>query len=286
MSQQLASDVIVPPAEKTKHWWQTARAIRVLLLLLVAAAGGGWIWWNNYFPYVSTDDARVAMNVVRLAPSGSDGRIIKVNVQEGSHVEAGQVLLELDHRAPEIQLQRAQSQVEFTEKELRRVRELVARNGTTTRQLDSAKANYEAARADLAQAQLALENTTLKSPIKGVVIQQLAEVGNILARGQTATTIVDADNAWIAANIQETNIGLVKPGQPVDIHIDEGADYHGKVSDIRTATASEFALIPSDNASGNFTKLVQRIPIKIALDAEQAAHLRIGQSAEIKIRVR
>lgn len=285
MSEHGGSEQEQQSPEKKPHWWQTPRAKRVLTVVAILALAGTVLWWVKYYPYVSTDDARVAMTTIRLAPSGAGGRIIEVNGTEGTQVAKGDVIVELDHRGPQAQLDQARARAEFTEKELHRVQQLVARHTATAQALDTATANYEAARAGLKQAELAVENTYLKSPIKGVVIQQLAEVGNILGPGQTSTTIVDAEHAWISANIEETSVKLVKIGQPVSIHIDEGGDYTGKVSEVRTATASTFALIPSDNASGNFTKLVQRIPVKITLDPGQDANLRIGESAEIKIQV-
>ena len=96
----------------------------------------------------------------------------------------------------------------------------------------------------------------------------------------------DIDHAWIAANIEETSVADVRVGQPVTVHIDEGGTLSGRVSEVRSATASQFALIQSENPSGNFTKLVQRIPIKVALDPHPDHPLRSGQSVEIKIRVR
>jgi len=270
---------------KPKHWWQSRRSQRVLAVTAIVAVLGTAVWRFKYYPYVSTEDARVAMTVIRLAPAGAGGQIIKVNGIEGAKVAQGDVVVELDHRGPQAQLERAKSRAEFTEKELHRVQQLVSRNGATRQSQDTAAANYDAARAELKQAELALENTYLKSPINGTVIQQLAEVGNILGPGQTATTVVDAEHAWVSANVEETSIKLVKIGQPVSIQIDEGGNYTGTVSEIRIATASTFALIPSENAAGNFTKLVQRIPVKIALDPGQNAPLRIGESAEIRIRV-
>jgi membrane fusion protein (multidrug efflux system) len=126
----------------------------------------------------------------------------------------------------------------------------------------------------------------LKSPVDGVVVQKVAEVGNILEPNQTALTVADIDHAWISANIEETAVAAVKIGQPVTVHIDEGGELTGKVSEVRAATASQFALIQSENPSGNFTKLVQRIPIKVELDAHPSQSLRSGQSVELRIRVR
>jgi len=273
------------PPVKPKHWWQGTRAKRVLGIVLVVALLGGVLWRVKYYPYVSTNDARVAMDVIHLAPAAAGGRIVQVHVQEGDQVSAGQVVVELDHRTPQAQVDLAKAHLTYAEKELQRLQHLVAKKSASEHDLDSATASYDAAKAELALAQITLDATYIKSPINGVVIQQLAKVGNILAPGQTATTVVDVDHAWVSANIQETSVRELQPGQPVTIHVDEGGDYTGTVSDILATPAAQSALIPSDNAAGNFTKLVQRIPTKVVLDPGQDAHLRVGQSVEIKVQV-
>ncbi|MBL7671530.1 MAG: HlyD family secretion protein [Bdellovibrionaceae bacterium] len=266
-------------------WWQSTKSKRIGTALLVIAVAGTVMWRIFFYPFVSTDDARVAMTVVRAASFGTGGRIIKVNVEEGSRVKAGDVLVELDHRVPQAKYDRAKAKADFAEKEFQRMQQLFKQNTVTPQNLDNARSNYDSAKADLNEAEVALENTFLKSPFDGVVIQKVAEVGNILEAGQTALTVADADHAWISANIEETSVGLVKIGQHVHISVDEGGELQGKISEVRSATASQFALIPSDNAAGNFTKVVQRIPVKVALEAGQGSHLRVGQSVEIKVRV-
>ncbi|MGE3757218.1 MAG: HlyD family secretion protein [Pseudobdellovibrionaceae bacterium] len=267
------------------NWWQSTRSKRVGTALLVIAVAGTVVWRIFFYPFVSTDDARVAMTVVRATSFGTGGRIIKINVEEGSRVKAGDVLVELDHRVPQAKYDRAKAKADFAEKEFQRMQQLFKQNTVTPQNLDNARSNYDSAKADLNEAEVALENTFLKSPFDGVVIQKVAEVGNILEAGQTALAVADADHAWISANIEETSVGLVKIGQHVHISVDEGGELRGKISEVRSATASQFALIPSDNAAGNFTKVVQRIPVKVALEAGQGSHLRVGQSVEIKVRV-
>lgn len=266
-------------------WWQSTRSKRVGAALLVVAVAGTVIWRIFFYPFVSTDDARVAMTVVRIASFGTGGRIIKVSAEEGSRVKAGDVLIELDHRVSQAKYDRAKAKADFAEKEFQRMQQLFKQGSATPQNLDNARSNYDSAKADLNESEVALENTFLKSPFDGVVIQKVAEVGNILEAGQTALTVADADHAWISANIEETSVGLAKIGQHVHISVDEGGELQGKISEVRSATASQFALIPSDNAAGNFTKVVQRIPVKVALEAGQGSHLRVGQSVEIKIRV-
>ena len=120
---------------------------------------------------------------------------------------------------------------------------------------------------------------------QGYVIQKNALSGNILEAGQVAITMADVDHAWVSANIDEKSVALIKPGQPVYITVDEGGVMKGKVSDIRKASASVFSLIPSNNASGNYIKVTQRIPVRIDIDERNGVNLKIGESVEIRIRV-
>ncbi|MGE3386033.1 MAG: HlyD family secretion protein [Bdellovibrionales bacterium] len=278
------SNAVTEEKEQMK-WWQSTKSKRVGAALLVIAVAGTVLWRILFYPFVSTDDARVAMTIVRVASFGTGGRVTKVNVEEGTRVKAGDVLVELDHRAPQAKYDRAKAKADFAEREFQRMQQLFKQGSVTPQNLDNARSNYDSAKADLNESEVALENTFLKSPFDGVVIQKVAEVGNILEAGQTALSVADADHAWISANIEETSVGLVKVGQPVHISIDEGGELQGRISEVRSATASQFALIPSDNAAGNFTKVVQRIPVKVALEAGQGSHLRVGQSVEIKVRV-
>jgi membrane fusion protein (multidrug efflux system) len=116
-------------------------------------------------------------------------------------------------------------------------------------------------------------------------VQKTTEEGNIIEPGQTILTVVDTDHAWVNANIEETAIADVKAGQSVHIKIDEGGSLEGHVIEVRSSVAAQFALIPSDNGAGNFTKVVQRVPIKIELEPHPGRDLRVGQSVVIKVRV-
>lgn len=266
-------------------WWQTQRAAQVGTVVLVLALLGTIAWWFLFRPFVTTDDARVAMTLVRISPSNVSGRIEKVNVEEGSRVKAGDVLVEIDHRIPQANFDRAQARAVLAERELGRLQKLTQQGSATPQALDQAKANDATAKVEMTLAQVALENTYLRSPFNGIVIQKLAEVGNLLEQNQTALVVADEDHAWIAANIEETAIGDVRVGQPVEITIDEGGKLHGKITEIRASVASQFALIPSDSGAGNYTKVVQRVPVRIALENSEHRPLRAGQSVEIKVRI-
>jgi membrane fusion protein (multidrug efflux system) len=255
------------------------------LAALAAGVLGLALWLVFLFPYVSTNDARVAATLVRLAPQGTGGLVVRVAVDAGDPVHKGQVLVELDHRQAQAELERAQARNALAQQDLERAQRMAAQKAISTRTLQQARTAAREASAELQLAQLALDNTYLTSPLDGTVLQRTAEVGDILERAQTALTLADLDHAWVAANVEETGINRVKLGQAVRISLDSGGDLTGKVSEITSASESQFSLIPMENPSGNFIKLVQRIPLKVALDPHPDASLKVGQSVEVHIRV-
>jgi membrane fusion protein (multidrug efflux system) len=270
---------------KKLSWWKTPRAAKAGKVAAGVVVFSIAVWFFLFRPYVGTDDARVAVTMIRLAPEGVSGKVTALNVKEGDQVQKDAVLVELDHRQVEANLSKAKARAKQAEVEMKRMQQLAAQNGVPPRDLDNATANAEIAKADLDLAQIAYDRTFLKSPVDGVVVQKNAEIGNILEINQTAVTVADIEHAWVSANIEETSVGLIKVGQRVTIKIDEGGKLTGKVSDVRSATASQFALIQAENPSGNFTKLVQRVPIKVELDPHPDHALRAGQSVVIKIKV-
>lgn len=277
---------VVQPNGAHKPWWRTKLAKNTGWAFLAALAVGWLAWFFFFRPYVSTDDARVAEDLVRIAPDGVSGTVLKINAVEGDHVVQGQVLVELDHTTYLSHLQKAQAHAALAQADSARAERLYKQSALAARDEQAAQANALSAQADLQLAQNALDHTWLKSPVDGIVVEKIAVMGNLLESGQVALVVADVDHAWIAANIQETSVGEVKVGQPVRIHVDEGENLTGKVSEVTTATASQFALLPAENAAGNFIKLVQRIPIKVALDPHPGLVLKAGQSVEIKIKVK
>jgi membrane fusion protein (multidrug efflux system) len=155
----------------------------------------------------------------------------------------------------------------------------------------AATANVAAAEAGLHDAQRQLAYATITAPSAGRVGNKIAESGNRVLAGQTLLAITEP-NPWIVANFKETQLPRMKPGQPVEITIDALPDevLHGHVDSLSPASGAEFALLPPDNATGNFNKVVQRVPVKIVLDAESLAklgnRLRFGYSVIASVRVR
>lgn len=155
---------------------------------------------------------------------------------------------------------------------------------------DQAAAQVDQARAALAQAKLNLQYTEIHAPVSGIVTTRNVEVGQNVGVGQALMTLVSLDDVWITANFKETQLLSMHVGQLVTIHVDAyDRDYDGKVSQVGGATGSMLSLFPPENATGNYVKVVQRIPVRIDLTdpKENSDHrLRPGMSVEPKVRVK
>lgn len=133
-----------------------------------------------------------------------------------------------------------------------------------------------------------LDLSLIKSPISGVVVKKLGNTGEVGAPGQPVLMLADLNNLYITANIEEKKLSRVKPGQKVDFTVDAvpGVKYKGRVESIGEATLSTFSLLPAQNTGGNFTKVVQRIPVKIKIDDYQGRRLLPGMNAVVRIHVK
>ncbi|MDD9272281.1 HlyD family secretion protein [Paenibacillus sp. GCM10023248] len=133
-----------------------------------------------------------------------------------------------------------------------------------------------------------LDQAALRSPISGTVIQTAAKVGEVVSPGQSVAMIVDKNALYISADIDETKIKKIHIGQPVTFDIDtyDGTEFRGKVTEIGQATASTFSLLPTTSSSGNFTKVTQRMNVKISIDDYQGLDLAPGMNAAIKIHIK
>src|SRR5881394_1995581 len=193
--------------------------------------------------------------------------------------------------------------------DLARIEPLAVQQVVSEQQLDAARAAATAAQAQLASAQAALVGadarvaaaraardqaalqlsyTRVVAPSSGVVSKKTVELGQLVQPGQPLMTVVPLDDVWITANLKETETADVTPGDSADITVDayKGQHFRGHVESLSPATGAKFSLLPPDNATGNFTKVVQRIPVRIRLDTPQtAAHpLRPGMSVVATIK--
>jgi membrane fusion protein (multidrug efflux system) len=181
-------------------------------------------------------------------------------------------------------LAQAQAQVKFAETRPQQV-------SVQRSHADAADADSEKAAAELQQAQLNLRYTTVVAPVSGIVGQRSAQPGQNVAPGQQLLTIVPLgdQNIWVTANFQETQLKSIRPGQPATVSVDAyGRTYQGHVLSVAGASGSVYSLLPPENATGNYVKVVQRIPVKIVLEKGQDPEhlLRPGMSVTPKVKVR
>ncbi|HEX4786616.1 MAG TPA: HlyD family secretion protein [Candidatus Sulfotelmatobacter sp.] len=153
----------------------------------------------------------------------------------------------------------------------------------------SALAEAQRKKADLDQAQLNLQYTKIVAPVNGIVSDRTVEVGQNVAPGQELMKIINLDDIWITANFKETQLRQMKVGQKVTVEVDaNGRSYNGKVDSVAGASGARFSLLPPENATGNYVKVVQRIPVKIVLDrgSNNDHQLRPGESVTPKVWIR
>ena len=155
---------------------------------------------------------------------------------------------------------------------------------------DQAAGQVDQARAALAEAKLNRSYCEIHAPVAGVITTKSVEVGQNVGIGQALMTLVDLNDVWITANFKETQLRHMKVGESVTIHVDAyGRDYDGRISQIGGATGSMLSLFPPENATGNYVKVVQRIPVRIDLtnpDEDKDHLLRPGMSVEPRVRVK
>ena len=202
--------------------------------------------------------------------------------------------------AVQAQVSQAEANVRTQESALNRDRERVkeaqatedrARTGqqqvaVTKAHAASAAARVEQFKAQLQQAELNLGYTTVRAPVAGMVSNRTVELGQIVGPAQPLVAVIPTEDIWVTANFKETQLRSMKPGQKAGILVDvNGREYEGRVDSIAGATGARFSLLPPENATGNYVKVVQRLPVKIVLNAGQDKEhrLRPGMSVEATV---
>ncbi|MGX2039842.1 HlyD family secretion protein [Methylocaldum sp. MU1018] len=156
-------------------------------------------------------------------------------------------------------------------------------------QLGETRARLQAAQAALELARIDLANTRITAPFAGIIGNRSVQVGQLVKPGSVLAYLIPTDGLFVEANFKETQIGRMRPGQPVDIRVDAYPDsrFEGTVDSFAPASGSEFSLLPPENATGNFTKIVRRVPVKILFrPGTDLSRLRPGLSTVVKVKVR
>ena len=191
--------------------------------------------------------------------------------------------------AAEHQVTQAQSRLASSEATLRSAQTAPQQVTAIRARADAAQADVLSKKAELDQAQLNLQYTLIVAPVSGIVTNRTVEVGQNASVGQEMMKIINLDDIWVTANFKETQLRNMRVGQRVTIYVDTtGKDYKGHVESIAGASGSITSLLPPENATGNYVKVVQRIPVKITFDpGETSQHvLRPGMSVEPQVWVK
>jgi membrane fusion protein (multidrug efflux system) len=295
-------------------FWKKGSMIACLLLIIPIF--GAWFYKHHH--YVWTNDAY--LDGYQISISGDiNARIIQLYVDEGDFVQEGQLLCQLDESIYNAQKADAETAVLLLEQQMalkaiqtEKLREIyiVALNEYNNQiisfiEFDKiekdfrlaeadykvASANYTNGIAKLGVIQEMLAHTKVYAPRDGAIAKRWVVAGEAIQFGQPLFTLTDTRNIWITANFEEGKLKDVSPGCDVKVHIDAypNIEFTGSVYVVIASAASQFALIPPNNATGNFTKVVQRVPIKILLDIPKSKHplyLYPGMSAEVDIKIR
>ncbi|MBV6425503.1 MAG: Multidrug export protein EmrA [Steroidobacteraceae bacterium] len=323
------------------------RLLALAGVVVLGAVAYGLYWFLHARYHESTDDAYVAADLVEIT-SEVAGAVRAVHVDDTQHVDAGQLLVELDPADATLANDAAEAALAGT---VREVRSLFAQVDAQRAQVRANAIALDTARADLArragiaeggavsaeevqharaevdrlqaallaeretlasteaqiahtsiathprvlaaaarvrEAALALERTRIVAPVAGTVARRSVQIGTRIAPGAPLMAVVPLSDVWVEANFKEVQLARLRIGQPVELHADVyGGDvtFHGRVAGLGAGSGSAFALLPPQNASGNWIKVVQRVPVRIALDPrELAGHpLRVGLSITAEV---
>jgi membrane fusion protein (multidrug efflux system) len=213
------------------------------------------------------------------AVAAADGQRAAVDAANG-----GVAAAEAGLRAAQSRLMQAHVAEEQAQTSLKNAQTAPQQISVIQARAAAAEAHAAQMRAQLAQAELNLEHAIVKAPVKGLVSRKTVEPGQIVQAGQPLLAIIPLEEVWVTANFKETQLQKMRPGQKVTVKVDAvgGKEFNGKVDSIAGATGARFALLPPENAPGNYVKVVQRVPVKILIDPGQDPDhlLRPGLSAE------
>ncbi|HEX4139297.1 MAG TPA: HlyD family secretion protein [Candidatus Methylacidiphilales bacterium] len=258
-----------------------------LIIAGVAAAAVTAYYVFDAYTHEETDDAYVTGHLHEIAPRIA-GTVTDVLVDDNQLVHQGDVLVKLDPLQYIALEMAAKANLDAAKADYDRLKPLVSTSAVSQQDVDNALSKFETDEAEYELTKLQIAYCTITAPATGYVGRKNVEVGNRLSTGQTLMDVVEPD-LWIVANFKETQLAHMHRGQPVTIAIDSIPDkvFTGTVDSFSPATGNEFALLPADNSTGNFTKIVQRVPVKILFDADSIKgneqRIRAGESAVVKV---
>jgi membrane fusion protein (multidrug efflux system) len=281
--------------EKKRSLFRRPGVIVAIAVLAIVGIGYGALAMFHSFTHESTDDAFIDVHFVSVAPKIA-GRVAVVHVDDNQLVKKGDVLVEIDPGDFQVALAQAKANLAKDKATLvqantneKRAQDLFAKKvmsaqerDTNVATSDSSKASVEADKAAVEQAELNLGYTKIKAPIDGYVTKEAVAIGDYVQVGQALMSLVPP-RVWVIANFKETQLRSMRPGQPATMSVDayEALQLHGHVDSIQAGSGAAFSLLPPENATGNYVKVVQRVPVKIVLDDQQNLQRVLGPGMSV-----
>lgn len=236
---------------------------------------------------LAQQDATIAQNRAELAGADNDLKHARAQVQR--YTPLARSGAETEERLADLVNEQARATSTLNARQAA-LRSSEVRVATLKAQVQQARAQFAEAKASARQADIDLDDTLLRSPIAGNVADRGVRVGQYAQPGTRLMTIVPLHSLYLTANFKETQIGAMRPGQHVTVHVDAlpGHALDGHVDSLSPGTGAQFALLPPSNATGNFTKIVQRVPVRIVLDIPDDLRqvLMPGLSATVEVDLR
>lgn len=267
-------------AATPRPWYRRPLGLSLILIAALTGIIFGVRYYLHARAYESTDDAFIQAHVVQVSPKVAS-HVAVVHIDDNQHVQRGDLLVELDPRDYQARLAQARAnltagkvEVMRAQLEAGRVRALISEQAVSRQDVDNvvarertALAKVEQLEAAVRQRQLEFSYTKIFAPETGRITRKHVEPGAYVQVGQTLFSIVP-DLVWVIANYKETQLAKMRPGQPALIHVDAFPNkvFHGHVDSIQAGSGAAFSLLPPENATGNYVKVVQRVPVKIVID--------------------
>ena len=271
-----------PASAFVARWKRPALIVAGVVAAIVVAFYAYDAWTHE-----ETDDAYVTGHLHDIAPRINEV-VTNVLVDDNQLVHKGDVLVTLDSMDYQALAMAAQANLTKAQADLDRELPLLKIHAFSQQDIDAARSTRDTDLAQLKLAQLQIDYSTIRAPADGYVGRKDVEIGNRVSSGQTLMVVVEPD-VWVVGNFKETQLAHMSIGQPVTISIDSVPDkvFRGHVDSFSPATGNEFALLPADNSTGNFTKIVQRVPVKIVFEPGSVrgyeTRIRAGESAVVKV---
>jgi membrane fusion protein (multidrug efflux system) len=249
---------------------------------LVVALSYNWFIFSRL--HIETNNAYIEADVFNVQ-SRMMGYVKSLPVEEDQEVKQNDTLLLLDETDINVEKGFKEAKLKKAKADFDRASTLVKSKLISQSDYELAEAGVIAAQADYRGSQLKLQYTQVLSPSDGVIAKTYVKPGQFIQPGQNLVTVVSKQKFWIKANYKETQIEKIKPGQHAEIEIDAypGMTFEGQVEGIYPSSGAILSLIPPENATGNFTKVVQRVPVKISIVPKPGYELRPGMSVSTTI---